>query len=181
MDNQELQAAPSYWISVLIGALVAAIIVFVTGLIGSYSTLGSEPSGSLFNMFQLVGILSCLLSSVGGVIAVRHYAKEYEITFKIGKGALIGLFTAIGIVAFSFILNYIWGQFIDPSMEEAIIDWNIKNIDLMQIPDANKEAAYDQIENAFSAQAIALQTGISLVTLSIVNVISGIIAAKIFA
>ncbi len=178
MENEQL---PSYWNSVLVASLVAGIIVTAFSIIGGYMTIKSEPSGTFFNSSQLLGTIGCLAGAVGGVLANWHYAKEFNISYKVGKGALIGLLVALGATVVAVILGQIW-NFIDPSFQQAIIDWNIQNFEAMQqMPAEAKEEAIASMEDANSLKNIGIQAIVTFISLGIVNVISGLIGAKVFA
>lgn len=176
MEDQQ-QTNPSYWNSVIIAALITAIVVTIFSLIGGYMTIGTEPSGSFFSSAQLFSTLGCLIGALGGLYANWHYTKAYDVNYKIGKGALIGLLVGAVATVFSLLLGEIWG-FIDPGFEEAIIDWNIQNMEAMQMPAEAKEQAIAGLEEGTSVFMEALYTFIGL---GIVNVISGLIGAKVFA
>src|SRR5690554_6990070 len=102
MENEQVQS--SYWNSVLIASLITALVVTVISLIGGYMTINSEPSGTIFSTMQVVGILSCLIGAMGGVIATWHYAKEFNVTFTVGRGALIGLLVGLVTTIISVVL-----------------------------------------------------------------------------
>lgn len=178
MENEQVQ--PSYWNSVLIASLITAILVTVLSLISGYMTINSEPSGAIFSPVQLFGLVSCLLGAIGGVIATWHYAKEYDVTFPIGKGALMGLLVGLFATIFSVILGYLW-ELIDPSYTEAMIEWQRANLNAMQMPEEARQSAMESMENPRSFSNVAVQAGVTFVGLAIVNVISGMIGAKIFA
>ncbi|MEX0607883.1 MAG: DUF4199 family protein [Balneolaceae bacterium] len=178
MENEQVQ--PSYWNSVIIASLITALVVTILSLIGGYMTLGTEPVGSFFSSAQLFGTLACLVGAIGGVIVNWHYAKEYDITYKIGKGALLGVLVGLGATIFSVILGQIW-NLIDPSYTQAIMDWNIANIEAMQMPEEAKQSTIEGMGDPNSFKTIAFQSLILFVSLGIINVISGMIGAKIFA
>lgn len=178
MENEQVQ--PSYWNSVILASLLTAIVVTAFSLIGGYMTLGSEPSGSFFNSAQLFGTIGCLIGAVGGLFANWHYVKENDITYKIGKGALIGLLVGAVATVFTVIISQIW-NLIDPSYQQALVDWNIQNFEAMQMPAEAKEQAIASMENPNSPQNIAIFAGTTFVGLGILNVISGLIGAKVFA
>jgi hypothetical protein len=178
MENEQVQ--PSYWNSVLIGSLITALIVTLSSIIGGYMMLGTEPSGAIFNSAQLLGTIGCLFGAVGGLYANWHYAKEYKINYKIGKGALIGLLVAVVATVLSLIMGQIW-ELIDPSYADAIIDWSIQNAEAMQLPPEAKEATIESLENADSWVNRGIQAGTTLLALGVLNVISGLIGAKVFA
>lgn len=178
MENEQVQ--PSYWNSVIIASLITAIVITVLSLIGGYITLGSEPSGSLFNTAQIFGMLGCLIGAMGGIIVNWHYAKEYNITYPIGKGALLGLLVGLGATIVSVVLGKIW-NLIDPSYMQALLDWNIANLEAMNMPDEARESAIEGMGDPNSFKTVAFQSLILFISLGIVNVISGMIGAKIFA
>lgn len=178
MENEQVQ--PSYWNSVILASLITAIIVTVFSLIGGYMTIGSEPSGSFFNSAQLLSTIGCLAGAVGGVFANWHFVKENNVTYKIGKGALIGLFVALGATVFTILLLQIW-NIIDPGYQQAFIDWNIENFEAMQMPEEAKQQAIESMENPNSLKNIGIQAVTTFASLGILNVISGLVGAKVFA
>ena len=180
MDNEQMQENPSYWNSVIIASLVAGLIVTILSLIGGYMTLGSEPTGSIFNSSQIWNTLGCLIGAIGGFIANWHYTKEYDVTYKIGKGAVIGLLVGVVSTLVILALSQLWNV-IDPSYQQALVDWNIQNFESMQMPAEAKEQAIASMENPNSFKNIAIFTGTTLVSMGILNTISGLIGAKVFA
>tara|TARA_R110000868_G_scaffold411500_1_gene704769 strand:- start:2255 stop:2815 length:561 start_codon:yes stop_codon:yes gene_type:complete len=177
MENQN----PSYWTSVLIGGLIVGFITTIMSLGSQYMTIGSEPTGSSINLTQIIGILSCLVGAIGGVIATRHYAKEFDITFPIGKGALIGFLAGVVAVAFSSVIGVIWTYLIDPDLNQAFYDWQIANLEAQNMTDDQMEMAMGFIPKPGSTSALIWTVGIGLVVMGALNAISGLIGAKIFA
>ena len=96
-SQQTSNTNPSYWASVGIAGLIFGILVFVLGLVITYITINSEPTGSMLSPMQFVGVLVCLIGAFGGMLATWHYAREYDVAFTLGTGALIGLFAGIAI------------------------------------------------------------------------------------
>tara|TARA_R110002096_G_scaffold425644_1_gene634438 strand:+ start:10472 stop:11035 length:564 start_codon:yes stop_codon:yes gene_type:complete len=184
MENEQVQ--PSYWSSVIIGALFTAIVIFIVSLVSGYMTISSEPTGAMFSPGQFIGILACLIGAFGGVLSTRHYAKTNDITFTIGTGALIGLFTGIIAAVISGVLSQLW-QFVDPSFVQNIIDATVANLDAMtSIPDDQKEkiiaGTVETIESQYgSLSGILKGTAISMATFGFLNALTGMIGAKIFA
>ena len=179
MEHEAMQNEnPSYWNSVLIGALISGLILSILGSISQYMTIASEPTGSSFTLGQAVGSFACLLAAIGGFIATRHYAKEYDITFPIGKGAVIGLLTGVFAMVVSTAITWIWTSFVDPDINQAVYDWSIANLEAQGMTDDQLEMAKGFIpEPGISVFTI----GIGLVMLGILNTISGLIGAKVFA
>ncbi|MEQ9035854.1 MAG: DUF4199 domain-containing protein [Gracilimonas sp.] len=180
MENEQVQENPSYWNSVIIASLITGIIVTVFSLIGGYMTINSEPSGSLFNSAQIWGTIGCLVGAIGGFIANWHFTNEYDVTYKVGKGALLGLLVGVVSTIIIVALSQLWNV-IDPSYQEAILEWNIQNFEAMQMPAEAKEQAIASMENPNSMGNIALFAGTTFVGMAILNVISGLIGAKVFA
>ena len=178
MENEQTQ--PSYWNSVILASLITAIVVTAFSLIGGYMTLGTEPSGSFFSSAQLFSTIGCLVGALGGLFANWHYVKENDVTYKIGKGALLGLMVGLGATIFSVIISQIWNV-IDPGFQEALIEWNIQNLEAMQMPAEARERAMAGFDDPNSLQNIGLQALFTFIGLGIVNVISGLIGAKVFA
>lgn len=171
----------SYWPSVMIGALIIGIIMSVLGIVSQYMTINSEPVGSSFTMGQGVGIISCLIGAIGGFIATRHYALENEITFPIGKGALIGFFTGVAGVLVSTVISLIWQYIVDPELNQAVYDWSIRNLEAMNLPAEQLEMQMNFIPEPGSMTALLWAVGIGVVVVGVLNLISGIIGAKVFA
>lgn len=175
---------PNYWPSVIIGALLIAIVIFVVSLFSSYMVINTAPSGELFGPAQVIGSVSCLLGIFGGFAAVVHYAKTNNVSFTVGRGALIGLLTGLVAAVFVALLNELW-QLIDPSYARNFIDASIANLEAMSIPDEQKkqliEATAEKLEKQFNTvNGVLLGTGISMITFGILNLLSGMVGAKIF-
>lgn len=179
MENEQVQA--SYWPSVMIGAITIAIIMVVMSILSQYMMINSEPTGSSFNMAQMIGILVCFIAAIGGVISTRHFAKTNDITFPIGKGAVMGLLTGVIGVLISTVLALIWTYVVDPSLNQAVYDWQIANLEAQNMSQQQLEMAMGFIPEPGSTSALMWQVGIGLVSIGILNLISGIIGAKIFA
>ncbi len=179
MEYENMQTEnPSYWTSVMIGGLIAAVILSVLGLISQYMTISSEPTGSSFGLSQAIGTFACLFGAIGGFIATRHFAKEYDITFPIGKGALIGLLAGVVAVVISTAITWIWTSFIDAELNQAFYDWSIANLEAQNMTDDQLEMAKGFIPDPGISVVTVL---ISLAMMGILNAISGLIGAKVFA
>ncbi len=177
----EQNSQPSYWPSVMIGALIIGLIMSVLGILSQYMTINSEPVGSSFTLAQGIGTFACLLGAIGGFIATRHFANEYEITFPIGKGALIGFMTgAVGIV-FSTVITVIWQYVIDPELNQAVYDWSIRNIEAQNLPAEQMEFAMSLLPEPGAMSTLLWGIGIGIVAVGVLNLISGIIGAKVYA
>jgi hypothetical protein len=86
----------------------------------------------------------------------------------------------LGATIFSVIISQIWNV-IDPGFQEALIEWNIQNLEAMQMPAEAREQAIAGFDDPNSLQNIGLQALFTFIGLGIVNVISGLIGAKVFA
>lgn len=177
----EQNSQPSYWPSVMIGALIIGLIMSVLGIVSQYMLISSEPTGSNFNLSQGIGTFACLLGALGGFIATRHYAKENEITFPIGKGALIGFMTGVVGVLISAVISLIWEYVIDPELAQAAYDWAVRNLDAQNLPAEQYEMALGFIPEPGSMTTLLWTVGGGIVMVGILNLISGIIGAKMFA
>ena len=178
MENN--QAQPSYWNSVILASLLVGIVVSVLSIIGGYMTLNTEPSGSFFSSSQLFGTLGCLIGAFGGLFANWHYVKENDVTYKIGKGALLGLLVGLFGTIFTMLISQLW-YLLDPGYQESLMQWSIQNLEAMQMPAEAKEQAISGLENPNSLKNIAIGAGTMFIGLGIVNIISGLIGAKVFA
>ncbi len=177
----EQNSQPSYWPSVMIGALIIGLIMSVLGIISQYMTIVSEPTGSSFTLAQGIGTFACLFGAIGGFYATRHYAKENEITFPIGKGALIGFITGVVGVFVSTIIGIIWQYVIDPELDDAVYEWSVRNLEAQNLPAEQFEMALNFIPEPGAMSTLIWTIGIGIVALGVLNLISGIIGAKVFA
>lgn len=174
------QADSSYWISVGVASFIFGIIAFAISIISAYTTINSEPTGSFFNPSQLVGILACLIGAFGGMLATWHYAREHDVAIKLGKGALIGFLAGVGITVVSVLLGQIW-QVIDPDMTQKMIDSMIANMEAMDMPEQQKQQMIDAtVESVRSQQSIGTQLLWGIPIYGVLNLLTGMIGAKVF-
>lgn len=179
-QNQVHEETPSYWTSVGVAGLLFGIISFILTLIYGYSLINSEPSGSMFSPIMLIWLVSCLLTAFGGMVATWHYANQYDVVIKLGKGALIGFLTGACIVIVSVILNEIW-HLIDPEMTQKMIDSTIANFEKMEMPADQKQQIIDStVDSMRTNQNIGRQLLFGIPIMGIVNLITGMIGAKLF-
>lgn len=167
---------PSYWNAVITAGLITAIVYSIIGLASAYLTIGGSTGAG-----QGLGISACLVSSIAGVIANRLYAKGFNLTYPIGKGALLGFLAGLVTLIVGTAISLFWTEIIDTGMNDALMQSTIANLETQGL-------TQDQIDQALSLSLepgsmiyILVQFGIGFVSLSIINVISGIISAKIFA
>lgn len=178
--EQEAKGAPSYWTSVGVASVIFGIVVFAIGLISTYITINSEPTGSMFSPVYLIGILSCLIGAFGGMVAIWHYVGEYDLNVKLGKGALIGFFTGVGIAVVSAVFGQIW-NLIDPDMTQKMIESTIANIEAMDLPEQQKQQIIDSTAESMEGQySLGSQLLWGIPMFGILNLLTGMIGAKVF-
>jgi hypothetical protein len=165
----------------MVGALIIGLVMSVLGIISQYMTINSEPIGSSFTLAQGIGTFACLIGAIGGFIATRHYAKENEITFPIGKGALIGFMTGVVGVLVSTVISVIWQFVVDPELNQAVYDWSVRNLEAQNLPAEQFEMALNFIPEPGAMSSLLWAVGIGIVAVGVLNLISGIIGAKVFA
>ena len=96
---------PSYWNAVITAGLITGTILTVIQLTTSYMTIaGSSATG--------MAIIGCLIASIAGIISNWMYAKGYDLTYPIGKGALLGVFSGIITSIVTFSLQLFWTKVI---------------------------------------------------------------------
>ncbi|MCW9708596.1 DUF4199 domain-containing protein [Fodinibius salsisoli] len=179
-DFSDQPNEPSYWKSVATAGVIFGIVAFVLSLVSSYAVINSEPTGSLLNPTQFIGTFACLAGSFGGMLAVWHYAREYDLFIQLGRGALIGFLTGVGITVVNVILGEAW-QFIDPDMTQKVIESTIASIEAMELPEAQKQQIIDATAEGLQSQnSMFSQLLWSIPINGILNLITGMIGAKIF-
>lgn len=184
----QINELPSYWTSVGVAAVIFGILYFAVNIIWGYYSINSEPSGSMYAMMSqaLGGSIGCLIGGFGGMLAIWHYVNLYDgLSLKLGKGALIGFLTALGIAIVGTILSQIW-NFIDPAFTDKLMESMIANYEQMEgISDAQRRQIIDSVASEFQNSktfgGILKGMGFSALSLSIVNVITALIGVKIFA
>lgn len=190
MEQQEQHnqtQKPSYWPSVTIAALIFGIIYFIVSIIAGYAAINAEPSGSMIGNLAQTGasLVGCLLAAFGGMLAIWHYCREYDIALTLGKGALIGLFTGIGIVLILTILSKLW-TFIDPTYSERMMQGMIDNFEAMEgLSDAQRDQMIDGVAAEFRNQdtlwGIIKEFLLLCIPLGILNLLTAMLGVKFFA
>lgn len=167
------EETPSYWESIGIAALIFAIITWAIGLIMGYATI----NGSTGVMSSLISkVVICLIGAFAGMVAVWHYANTYDITMKLGKGALIGFLSGVGIVIISIILSKIW-MFIDPDYYQKIMQATIERLKEMNVPEEQVSA----MAKSDSTPSIGRQLLIGIPVFGLLNLATGMIGVALFA
>jgi hypothetical protein len=172
----------SFWNAALKAGVVFGFVVFLVSTIGGYITIHSEPTGNLFSGTILWSAIGCLVAIFGGVLGVKFFINECGPEMKIGQGAVIGLVTGIVLAVVAQFLSLLW-PLVDPSYIENLQTALIANIELSeQIPAAQKEdmvdAIYAQFQDYYSAGSIIQGFFMGTITYGLLNVLSGLLAAK---
>jgi len=167
--------------SATVVGLVFSIITFAIGLFVGYYEISSEPSGSFFSPSTLSGSVICLISLLGGVLAVWHFVKEVNPYIKLGQGAALGFLTGAIMVILTAVYSEIW-NFIDPDYTDQLVEATIANVEAMEMPDAQKDAMIDSMASSVRQQNSFLSSilwGIPIT--GILNLLTGMVGVKIFA
>ena len=165
---------PSYWNAVITAGLITGTILTVIQLTTSYMTIaGSSTTG--------MAIIGCLIASIAGIISNWMYAKGYDLTYPIGKGALLGVFSGIITSIVTFSLSLFWTKVIDTGMNEAIIEATYKSFEDQGLSQEEIDMAQSFIPDPNSLVGLIITFLLALAMYVVINLISGIISAKIFA
>jgi hypothetical protein len=161
--------------------LIFSIITFEIGLAVGYQQIGSEPSGAIFSPTMLSGTVICLISLLGGTLAVWHFVKEVNPYIKLGQGAALGFITGAIMVILTAVYGEIW-NFIDPEYTDKLVEATIANVEAMDLPDAQRQTMVDSMASTVRQQSSFLSQilwGIPIT--GILNLLSGMVGVKIFA
>ena len=165
---------PSYWNAVITAGLITGTILTVIQLTTSYMTIaGSSTTG--------MAIIGCLIASIAGIISNWMYAKGYDLTYPIGKGALLGVFSGIITSIVTFSLQLFWTKVIDTGMNEAIIEATLKSFEDQGLSQEEIDMAQSFFPDPNSLVGLIITFLLALAMYVVINLISGIISAKIFA
>lgn len=179
-QQQTSNNVPSYWTSVGISGVLFGIILFAISLIAGYATINSDPTGSMFSPTQLIGTLACLFGAFGGMLATWHYAREFDVSITLGKGALIGFLVGVVITMVNVLLSQVWSV-VDPDMTQQIIESSVANIEAADMPEQQKQQMIDMtVQTIRSQESITSQLLWGIPMYGILNLITGMIGAKIF-
>ena len=169
-----------YWQSVVLVGAIFSIVSFALSIFFGYRQINAEPSGAIFSPMMLSGVVICLITCVAGAVAVWHYTKEISPSITLGQGALVGFLTGAVIVLVSVVLNELW-TFFDPAYTDKLVEAAIANVEAMDIPESSREDMIDAMaESVRSSQSLAQQIFWGIPVTGLLNLISGMIGAKIF-
>lgn len=180
MEEYE-QSPPSYWQSVGVAAGGIGIISFILELMLQYFQLSAEGSMGGLIVSTAGSAIVCLLVAFGGLVAVWHYAKTYNLTLSLGKGALMGLFTGVGLVLVGIVLSQMW-SFIDPDLNQKLMESMINTYEEMDIPEEFKQQLIDAAAaTGGDGPSLGTQLLSELPISGILNVLSGMLGVALFA
>lgn len=167
--------------SATVVGLIFSLITFALGLAVGYYEISSEPSGAMFSPSMLSNSVICLISMLGGVLAVWHFVKETNPYIKLGQGAALGFITGAIMVILSTVYSQIW-NFIDPDYVSKLVEATIANVEAMEMPGAQKEAMIDTMASSVRQQnSIVSQLLWGIPISGILNLLTGMVGVKIFA
>ena len=170
----------NYWQSVFLVGAIFSIVSFALSLFFGYRQIGSEPSGAIFSPMMFSGVLVCLITCVAGAVAVWHYTREVSPFIKLGQGALIGFLTGAAIVVVSVVLSQIW-NFVDPAYTDKMVEAAIANVEAMDLPAQQQNDMIDTMaESVRSSQSITQQLFWGIPITGLLNLVTGMIGAKLF-
>jgi hypothetical protein len=185
-----MEQKPSYIMPALTNAIIVGVGLTVISLIVTYSTIGGEPTGSMFGPLTFMQFGVCLIGSIAGILTVKGYAKMDGVELTLGNGAVIGLVTGLFLAVVITLLSYVWNNMIDPSLMDTMKNYMVNNMEMFfEKSGAMSGDALDQmlgeVEKSFEEQktmmGILKGFGYSVLGLGIVNLISGMITAKVTA
>jgi hypothetical protein len=178
--DQSTSGGDNYWPSVLLVGGIFALIAFIINIAFGYIQIGSEPSGSFFSPLMLSGVVVCLATCVGGLIAVWHYTKDVTAHLKLGRGALIGFITGAIIAVFSAVLNELW-LMVDPEYTQKLVDSVVANIEAMDLPADTRDQMIDQMAAGLQDTSFFQQLFMGIPVTGLLNLLTGMLGVKLFA
>lgn len=161
------------------------LVMFLISTIAGYATIHSEPTGSLVGFSEVGNIVGCLIGALGGLLAVRMHVRSGVEMLTFGRGALIGGMTGVVMAVVATFLGTLWHA-IDPQYNEQLMEATIANIEAMdQLPESQREEFIDQtfaqFQEHLSFQGIMLGLGLQMLTLGVLNIITGLLGTRFFA
>lgn len=169
-----------YWQSIVLVGAIFSIVSFALSIFFGYRQINAEPSGAIFSPMMFSGVVICLITCVAGAVAVWHYTREVTPSIKLGQGALVGFLTGAVIVLVSVVLTELW-TFFDPAYTDKLVEAAIANVEAMDLPASSRNDMIDTMaESVRSSQSLAQQLFWGIPVTGLLNLISGMIGAKIF-
>lgn len=173
-EHTGYETQPSYWPSVFLAAIVFAFILAAGQLIGGYMSI---------NTGQQVGWVNfaiCIIAAFSGMVAVWHYANEYDVAMTLGKGALMGFWAGFLAQLIAYGLLEVW-YLLSPGYEQALKEVQIAAIEANdQFSDEMKEASIDFINNPGTMWTVIVYVGGTIIA-GILSLLTGMLGVKLFA
>tara|TARA_A100001015_G_scaffold211184_1_gene236781 strand:+ start:2235 stop:2798 length:564 start_codon:yes stop_codon:yes gene_type:complete len=182
MTDQEFAPSTGSSFSViLLYGLIFGILSTVLQIAMGYVQINSEPSGSFFGPTAIGGVVVCFLTAFAGFLAVRAIVKEVNPVMSFGQGSLVGVQIALVITVTSVALSQVW-YLIDPGYADGFIESTIANMEKMPgVPDEAIDSTVESLQKQFTLTGVLQTAAISAVVLIIVNVLTSLLAVKLFA
>jgi hypothetical protein len=182
MSDQDITPTTGSPFSViLLYGLIFGILSTVLQLAMGYVQINSEPSGSFFGPTAIGGVVTCFLAAFAGFLAVRAIVKEVNPVMSFGQGSWVGVQIALVISVASVVLTQVW-YLIDPAYSEGIIESTIANMEQMPgVPDEAIDSTVESLQKQFTLAGVLQTAAISTIVLIIVNVLTSLLAVKLFA
>jgi hypothetical protein len=154
---------PSKLQSILLGAVVYAIVSVVLAVLGQAMTLGTA-GGAILLLF------SCLFGLALGALPVWHYTSTHQLTIPAGTGAGMGAGAlAIGVIIAAILQFALVAAGVMTDPQELMMDqWEAQGM------------TPEQIETAQAFSNPLISTAIGLVIGAIIGAVGGAIGAAMF-
>lgn len=178
--EQQNETLPGYWESVGLAAGVVGLLSFIFELALQYLQIGSDGSLGIVIISAIGSFAVCLFGALGGMFAIWHYAKTFDITLELGKGALIGFFTGVGIVVIGIVLEQMWSV-VDPDLHRQLMDSLIATYENMELPEDMKQMMIDSAAAEAESSALGSQLFFGILVTGILNLLSGMLGVTLFA
>jgi len=188
MENEQIESRSADNItfgdllpSAALVGIIFSVITFALGLAMGYYEIASEPTGSMISPMMISGSLICLISILGGALAVWHFTKEKNPVIKLGQGAALGFLTGAIMVILTAVYGEVW-SFVDPDYTDKLVEATIANVEAMDLPDSQKEPMIDSMASSVRSQeSFTSQVIWGIPITGLLNLLTGMIGVKIFA
>lgn len=154
---------PSKLQSILLGAVVYAVVSVVLAVIGQAAGLGNVGGAVLL-------LFSCLIGLALGAMPVWHYTSTHQLTVPAGTGAGMGAGAlAIGVIIAAILQFALVAAGVMTDPQELMMDqWEAQGM------------TQEQIEMAQTFSNPLISTAIGLVIGAVIGAVGGAIGASIF-
>lgn len=165
---------PSYWPSVFLAGIVFAFILAAGQLVGSYMSINTDQQVGWINF------VICIIGAFAGMVAVWHYANQYNVAMTLGKGALMGFLAGCVAQLVAYGLLEVW-YLLNPGFEQALKEVQIAAIEANdQFSDEMKQTSIDFINDPGMMWTMIVYVGGILVA-GILSLLTGMLGVKLFA